>query len=208
VRTVLRLVSVLVFVLICLTLWVGVRAWLAKDHLEASADLVNRLQTQLEQGDATAAHRTLVKLQDETGDAVRLTGDPVWRFAQHLPWGGDDLKAVHQVSVAGHTLSVASLPAVTTAAADVNRLSNSGGDLTPVQLLAVARRLQAPLATAQAGVHQAQAQIGTVDSSSLFGPVRTGVAQFTSGLDRLSTELKALITTDNAAIKSGTALGG
>jgi hypothetical protein len=208
VRTVLRLISVLVFVLICLTLWVGVRAWLAKDHLEASAELVQRLQTQLERGDATSAHGTLVKLQDETHDAVRLTSDPVWRFAQHLPWGGDDLRAVHAVSVAGHTLSVASLPVVTRAAADINRLSNSGGNLTPVQLLAVARRLQGPLATAQAGVHRAQAQIETVDTASLFGPVRTGVTQFSSGLDTLSTELKALITTDNAAIKAGTALGG
>ena len=132
----------------------------------------------------------------------------MWRAAQHLPWGGDDLRAVHAVSVAGHTLSVASLPAVTAAAADVNRLTGSDGQLTPIQLLAVARRLQAPLATAQTGVRQAQAQIGAVDPASLMGPVRTGVEQFSSGLDTLATELKSLVTTDAAAIKAGTALGG
>jgi hypothetical protein len=208
VRTALRAVSVLVVVLVCLGAWVGVRGWLAKDHLEASADLVTRLQTQLERGDAAAARQTLLKLQNETEDAVKLTGDPVWRTAQHLPWGGDDLRAIHAVSVAGHTLSVASLPAVTAAATDVNRLTSSNGALTPVQLLAVARRLQAPLATAQTGVRQAQAQIGAVDPATLMGPVRTGVDQFNSGLDRLAAELQALVTADAAAIKAGTALGG
>jgi hypothetical protein len=208
VRTVLRLVFVVVVLLICLAAWVGIRGWLAKDHLEASADLVSRLQTQIERGDSSAARQTLEKLQAETQDAAKLTGDPVWRGAQHLPGVGDDLRAVHAVSVAGHTLSVSSLPAVTVAAADVNRLTNPSGDLTPSQLLAVARRLQAPLATAQVGVRQAQAQIGAVDPSTLMGPVRSGVDQFNSGLATLATELKALITTDAAAIKAGAALGG
>jgi len=207
VRTALRVTSVVVVILICLGAWVGVRGWLAKDHLEASADLVSRLQTQLERGDASAARQTLVKLQNETGDAVKLTGDPVWRATQHLP-GGSNLRAVHAVSVAGHTLSVASLPAVTAAAADVNRLTSSTGALTPVQLLAAARRLRAPLATAQTGVRQAQAEIGAVDPATLMGPVRDGVDQFNSGLSTLATELQSLVTTDNAVIKAGAALGG
>jgi hypothetical protein len=206
VRTVLRLVSVLVFVVICLTLWVGVRAWLAKDHLEASADLVSRLQTQLEQGESAPAHDTLVRLQDETHDAVRLTSDPVWRFAQHLP-GGDNLSAVHAVSVAGHTVSIESLPPVVAAAAGVSQLTQSGGDVTPSQLLAIARRLQKPLATAQSGVDQARVEISAVDPATLIAPVRSGVEQFSSGLETFSTELTALRKADAAIIAAGAALG-
>ena len=206
-RAVLRLISVVVFLGICLAIWVGARGWLAKDHLQDSADLVTRLQTQLEQGDAVPAHETLVRLQDETHDAVRLTSDPVWRFAQHLP-GGDNLSAVHAVSVAGHTVSIESLPPLVAAAAGVSQLTQQGADATPTQLLATARRLQQPLATAQAGVHQAQAQIAAVDPSSLIGPVSNGVEQFSSGLATLNTELTSLRKADAAVIALGAALGG
>jgi hypothetical protein len=207
VRTVLRLLSVLVLVVVCLAAWVGIRGWLAKDHLQDSADLVQRLQTQVERGEAGPAKATLTRLQDETNDAVHLTGDPVWRFAQHLPWVGDDLRAVHVVSVAGHTVSVESLPPLTTAAADVSQLGSSGGGLSPKELVAAARRLKAPLATAQAGVARAQQQIATVDTAHLFGPVRDGVNQFSSGLATLQVELKALIKVDSAAVEAGAALG-
>ncbi len=208
-RAILRLVSVVVLVLFCLAVWVGIRAWLAKDHLENAADEVQQLQTQVERGQTKPAAATLARLQGETHDAVRLTGDPVWRTAQHLPVIGDDLRAIHVVSVAGHTVSVDSLPPLVKAAADVGSIGAGGaGGLDPRQLVAAARRLQTPLTTAQAGVTRAQAQIATIDVSQLFSPVRNGVDQLSSGLRKLDTELTALITVDKAAVRAGAALGG
>lgn len=204
-RAALRLGFLVVLVLVCLTAWVGIRGVLAKDHLQNSADLVARLQTQLEQGSAGPARTTVADLQDETAEAARLTDDKVWRAYTHLPSVGDDLAAVHAVSVAGHTLSTDALPSIATVAADVHRLRNPGGDLTPAQLVAAARRLKAPLATAQAGVARARAQVDAVDPSGLFGPVRSGVDQFSRGLDQLRTELASLVALDNAALK---AVGG
>jgi hypothetical protein len=208
VRTVLRLVSVVVLVVFCLAVWVGIRAWLAKDHLENAADEVQQLQTQVERGQTKPAGATLTRLQGETKDAVRLTGDPVWRAAQHIPVVGDDLRAIHLVSVAGHTVSMDSLPPLVKAAADVGSVSSTDGGLSPAQLLAAARRLQVPLTTAQAGVTRAQAQIATIDAAHLFSPVRSGVNQLSSGLHTLDVELTALLTADKAALKAAAALGG
>ena len=56
-------------------------------------------------------------------------------------------------------------------------------------------------------MHQAQAQIAAVDPSSLIGPVRHGVEQFSSGLATLDTELTSLRKADAAVIALGAALG-
>jgi hypothetical protein len=207
VRAILRLVFVVVLVLVCLTAWVGVRGWLAKDHLQTSADLVQRLQTQLEQGSSGPANVTVRNLQRETADAMRLTDDRVWRAYQHLPGIGDDMAAVHAVALAGHTLSTDALPSIAAAATDVHSLRNRGGTATPAQLVAAAKRLRTPLTTAQAGVARARDQITAVDPAGLFGPVRTGVQEFSSGLDTLSTELASLLAADAAALKAAGAAG-
>jgi hypothetical protein len=71
----------------------------------------------------------------------------------------------------------------------------------------VAKRLKTPLATAQAGVARAREQINAIDPAGLFGPVRTGVRELSSGLDTLSAELASLVAADNAALKAAGAAG-
>jgi hypothetical protein len=93
-----RVVGVLLLVVAALAVWVGVRGWLAKDHLERAAVLVPRLEQQARAGAATSGD--LRTLQRETGAARDLTGDPVWSSAMHLPWIGDDLSAVRAAAVA------------------------------------------------------------------------------------------------------------
>jgi hypothetical protein len=207
VRALLRSFFLLVLVLVLLAAWVGVRGWLAKDHLETSADLVQRLQVQVERGNTGTAQRTLRDLQNHTGSAVRLTGDAVWRGTGHLPFVGDDLQAVHTVAIIGHTLSTEALPPLAAAAADIDAL-RSAGQLTPAQALAAAQRLRAPLTTAKAGVDQARTEIHAVDPAGLIGPLRTGVRQLSDRLDQLSVELTSLIAADSAALRAAAAVGG
>lgn len=202
-----RLAFLLVLVVVLLVAWVGVRGWLAKDHLQNSADLVQRLQTQVERGDVTPARTTLRELQSETQSAANLTGDVVWRGFGHLPVVGDDMQAVHVVAVAGHGLTVDALPPLASAASDVHALRSTASGLTPRQLVAAAQRLKAPLVNAKAGVDSARGQIGAVNPAGLFAPVRSGVQQFDSGLDQLSRELASLIAADSAALKAAGALG-
>jgi hypothetical protein len=205
VRFIARLVFLVVLVLICLTAWVGIRGWLAKDHLQASADLVSRLQTQLEEGSTGPAKDTVARMQDETADAVRLTGDPVWRAATHLPGVGDDLSAVHQVALSGHTLSTDALPSIAAAAAQVEVLRGGASQSSPAQLVAAAKQLQVPLRTADAGVTRARAQISGVDPAGLMAPVRSGVEQLDSGLATLQSTLASLIRLDSAGLKAAAA---
>ncbi len=80
--------------------------------------------------------------------------------------------------------------------------------MSPTQLLAAARRLQTPLGTAQAGVNRAQAQIGTIDTTQLFPPVRDGVDQLNAGLHTLGTQLSALLVAIKAVDRAAAALGG
>jgi hypothetical protein len=207
VRILARVLFLAVLVVICLAAWVGIRGWLAKDHLEASADLVSRLQTQLEEGSTGPAQDTVTRMQHETADAVRLTGDPVWRAATHLPGVGDDLSAVHQVAVSGHTLSTDALPSIAAAAAQVEVLRGGAGQSSPAQLVAAAKRLQAPLRTANAGVTLARSQISSVDPAGLTGPVRTGVDQLDSGLGTLQRTLASLIQLDGVGLKASAAAG-
>ena len=204
-RIIARLVFLVVLVLICLTAWVGIRGWLAKDHLQASADLVSRLQTQLEEGSTGPAKDTVTRMQHETADAVRLTGDPVWRAATHLPGVGDDLSAVHQVALSGHTLSTDALPSIAAAAAQVEVLRGGASQSSPAQLVAAAKQLQVPLRTADAGVTRARAQISGVDPAGLMGPVRTGVEQLDSGLATLQGTLATLIRLDSTGLKAAAA---
>lgn len=202
-----RLAFLLVLVVVLLVAWVGVRGWLAKDHLQNSADLVQRLQTQVERGDVAPARTTLRELQSETQSAVSLTGDVVWRGFGHLPVVGDDMRAVHVVAVAGHGLTVDALPPLASAANDVHALRSTAAGLTPRQLVAAAQRLKTPLVDAKAGVDSARGQIGAVNPDSLFAPVRSGVQQFDSGLDQLSRELASLIAADTTALKAAGTLG-
>lgn len=207
-RALLRVFFLLVLVLVLLVAWVGVRGWLAKDHLQNAADLVQRLQLQVERGNAAPARSTLRQLQSETASAASLTGDAVWRGFGQLPAIGDDMKAVHVVAVAGHDLTIEALPPLTAAATDVSALRNAAaGGLTPSQIVAAAERLKAPLDNAKAGVDRARAQIATVNPAGLVRPVRSGVQQFRSGLDELSAELTALIAADEAALTAAAALG-
>jgi Tfp pilus assembly protein FimT len=206
VRTLLRLVFLVVLALVLLGAWVGVRGWLAKDHLETSADLVQRLQLQVERGNTVSAQRTLRDLQGNTDSAVRLTGDMVWRGAGHLPFVGDDLKAVHAVAVTGQTVSSQALPPLVAATADISSL-RSASSLTPAQAVAAARRLKTPLATAKTGVDEARTQIHAVDQSGLVGPVRTGVRELAERLDQLGGELTSLVGADDAALKAVGAAG-
>jgi hypothetical protein len=201
VRLVLRLVFLVVLVAIGLTAWVGIRGWLAKDHLENAADLASRLELQIEQGNTRSAQASVTQMQGETRAAVRLTGDPVWRAYSHLPGYGPDLRAVHRVAVSGHTMATQALPSIAQVSGQVNQLRQGLGEDTPAQLLAAAKAVRTPLSTADAGVKAARAQIATVDPAQLHQPIRSGVEKFDSELGTLQSALDTLTTLDAKVLK-------
>lgn len=201
-RLALRLAFLVVLVAIGLTAWVGIRGWLAKDHLENAADLASRLELQIEQGNTRSAEASVAQMRDETASAVRLTGDPIWRAYAHLPGYGPDLSAVHQVAVAGHTMATQALPSIAQVSGQVNQLRQGLGEDTPAQLRAAAKAVRTPLSTADAGVKLARGQIATVDPAQLHEPIRSGVERFDRELGNLQTALDTLTTLDAQALKA------
>ncbi|HET8617223.1 MAG TPA: DUF4012 domain-containing protein [Actinomycetales bacterium] len=171
-------VLALVGVVVVLTAWLGARGWLAKRHLENAAVLVPRLEQQAEKGQPDRA--ALASLQDETESARRLTSDPVWRVASHLPWVGDDLSAVGAAARAVDTVADDAVPPLVRVAGtlDPTALRPKGGrfDLKPLT------QAQAPLRQADAALTRAQAMIspylaGGRDAGTLLGPVDRAVTK-------------------------------
>jgi hypothetical protein len=68
--------------------WVGIRAMLAQAHVQAARALLSSLAAEIEAGQSpspSAMAAALHTVGRQTGAARRLTSDPVWAFAAHLP---------------------------------------------------------------------------------------------------------------------------
>src|SRR5437764_12439909 len=85
-RRVLRSLALAVVVLAIGTTWIVVRALQARSELAAAQHLLPNLRSQIIQGDAAGANRTLAALARQTANAHRLTSDAVWRAYEHLPF--------------------------------------------------------------------------------------------------------------------------
>ena len=77
--------------------WIGIRGYLASQHLQTAVGLAAEVQGSLTSNDEATVGAAR-ELQAEVRSAVDLTSDPVWRVAEVVPFIGDDLRAVRQVS--------------------------------------------------------------------------------------------------------------
>jgi hypothetical protein len=68
-----------------------------------------RLQRAIEAQDSAAATGALRDLQGRFSDAHDRTNGPLWGIGTHLPWIGDDVRAVQTVSAVGDDLSEGTL---------------------------------------------------------------------------------------------------
>ena len=81
-----RALWLLAGVLVVVTgLWLGYRGLQARRHLVDASDLAAVIRDDLLHGDRAGASARLAQLQRDARDAHRLTHDPVWRSAAHLP---------------------------------------------------------------------------------------------------------------------------
>jgi hypothetical protein len=180
-------VVVLVTLAVAATLWIGVRGWLAKGHLEKAVALVPRLEQQARHGNAGTGDVTA--LQRETRAARDLTGDPVWSGAQQLPWVGVNLSAMRTTARAVDTVATRAVPPLLSVAntLDLKTLHprRSGIDLQALQ------EVQAPVHQADQTLKQAQVMLSPyvgqgVHASSLVQPLRHAIARLVDRLDTLA----------------------
>ena len=89
-----KLLLAVVLILIAAVAWVGVRGYLARDHIDSAVARLPTFEQQMSNLEIEAARATLADIQSDTGAARDLTSDPVWNVVGAFPWGGQNLEAV------------------------------------------------------------------------------------------------------------------
>ncbi|UOE44305.1 DUF4012 domain-containing protein [Agromyces larvae] len=151
--------------------WVGIRALLAKNELEAAVPLARQAQEQILDADAAAAPKTARDLADHAASAASLTGDPIWRLYESIPGLGPNLEVLRSISASvDRAASGAVLPLAAAAEGmDLARFAPVGNriDLQPiVDLQEPAHQARVAMDTAAAIVEQPR-----VAAADVIGPL-------------------------------------
>ena len=182
-RVVRRALAVLALVVVLVLGWVGVRGYLAVQHLDEAAAEVADVQEQLVALEVTGAGEGIAAIRDDTSAARDLTSDPVWRFVARFPWGGQNLAVVGAGAAVGDDLARDALPsaviAATAAAGLQDGLAASDLDASAEQ----ATTLSDALVGLQQARDRARADLDALDRRYLAGPVRDTLAELEASLD-------------------------
>jgi hypothetical protein len=148
-------------------------AWLAfrtrSELLDAKAS-AHDLSQALADGDNERATASLREFTTSVDSAHRNTRSVVWRVADHLPFVGDDARAVATVADVGHAVAHEALaPLVAEANGGIaNQLAPHGGRFD----LGALQRLQPVLARARRSFDTADVRLADVHRGGLLGGVR------------------------------------
>ena len=96
-RVVIAVVLGLGVLLVASVVWIGVRGMMARTELEAAVPLANRIQQDI-LDDTGEAGVTFDELEDHAAAAASLTGDPIWRAGELVPFVGPNLAVVRELA--------------------------------------------------------------------------------------------------------------
>lgn len=117
-RTVGIAVAVLAAIVIGALAWVVVRGLMARDELLGALPIARSVQSTVAAGDSDVADE-LAELQRRSASARSLTGDPVWRAMEVLPWAGQNLQAFREAAEVIDDVAVDALPPLGDLAASI-----------------------------------------------------------------------------------------
>lgn len=164
-------------ILLAAAAWVGVRALLAKDELDAIVPLADELKSAVADHDVDGLQRIAEDFSDHAGRAAALTGDPVWRIAELTPWIGDDLSAVRVASAQLSAVATTAVTPLMTIARDLEGAGAAGLDLTVVEAAV------APLRHAAATLSTARSELASIDRDALVPQLARGVTTLRTAVD-------------------------
>ncbi len=188
--------------LVLLLAWVGVRGFLAYQHLTGAQDAAAAVRDDLT--DPARASAAIDDIAADTAAARALTSDPLWRAAETLPWLGPQLGAVATVAAAVDDVAGTALAPLAEVAGgfDLTALRPEGGriDLSPFTDIRTAA------ATGATAISGAAASVDGIDRTPLLTPLRTAVDEVgallgetetaTGALTRAATLLPAMLGAD------------
>lgn len=174
---------------IALLAWVGVRAFLAQQHLSSAQAIAGDVQSTLTT-DPAAMATAAAGLADETAAARDLTSDPVWKLVEGVPWIGPQLSAVSTVAASIDTLVRSGLDPLLDVAAglDVSAFAPRDGAIDLAPLIA----MQQPAATAASAASQSASSLDDLDTAGLVGAVRQPLAEASELMGTVATATEAL----------------
>ncbi|OAN29649.1 hypothetical protein A4X17_18145 [Plantibacter sp. H53] len=174
-------------VVLALGAWLGVRASLAKNALEAAQSEAKSLQSAVLDGDASGTEATQRALTTHTGEAVSLTSDPIWRAAEAVPFLGVNFSAVRQAAAATDDVAVDVVPKVVAIADQVNLSSLLPGDGS---IATEPLRTVAPtVAEAAAAADTIAGRVDTIGTDGALPVVADAVEKLTRTITGASTML-------------------
>ena len=175
------MVGVIVLLIAC-AIWIVLRGLQAKDALEASLPLVDKVQAQISSGDAKGAAATSRVLADHLHTARDDTNDPIWRAAEIIPGLGPNLSAVRKVSSSASDVTDQAIIPLAQLAGTLNFSSFSPvNGKVPLKPLTQA----APTITrANTALQSDLTVMRSIDPSATVGPVRDAVQKLTGALEK------------------------
>lgn len=148
--------------------WIGARGWLAKESLQEARALVSELRVQASGMALADIQPTFSTLAARTATARSLTGDPVWRLAEYIPWAGENLRVVRELAELTDDVVIALDPVIDlTATLDPAVLAPVDGAV-PLEPFQEAAPLVRDLADA---FPEILARAEAVDATGTIGPV-------------------------------------
>ncbi|MBC7724927.1 MAG: DUF4012 domain-containing protein [Burkholderiaceae bacterium] len=164
--------------LVAATVWVGARSLLAKNELEATVPLAEKVKAALIAGDQSATGASIVELANHARAASALTSDPIYAIAQSVPFVGPNLTAFRQVTVTiDHIIGTGLLPLASLAVTfEAGTLGPVDGAFQVQPLIDAAPTLE----TADRIMREAQRDLAAIDTSATIGAVTDAVARVDS----------------------------
>lgn len=169
-----RLVLALFLVLLLTLVWTAWQAYQTQRALRAAEVHGRALAAALRSQDEAGAARSARLLRRDGDTAHSASSGPVWRLARHLPWWGDDIAAVQDLSEALDITGRRTVPAALDVVGSLRggQLRGAGGQIDLPRLGRLAPRLRG-MAVSSASAAALVEPIRPADlTSALSGPVR------------------------------------
>lgn len=170
--------GVVVVALGAAALWIGPRAFEAKDELEAAIPLAQRVEAHLVKSESEHAQQAARAMQRHTARAHELTSDPVWRSLEWMPVVGANLKAVRLAAESADELTRDAV--VPVSRIDIDALKPKAGR---VDVDAV-RGLQGTVNAAAKALDRANERMAQLDREPLIPQVARGVDKLDDALGK------------------------
>src|SRR3954469_6263970 len=158
-----------VVLFLLLAAWLGGPALLARGHLLDLPSGVARRQDDVSKGRTDRLNPGLASIRDDAGSARKLTSDPVWWVASHVPVLGRTFETSSGLAKTADELADGTLPELVNAAdqLDPSKVRRRDGALELSRLSAASPHLD----RADAALAEARTSVVDLPTTGVVGPV-------------------------------------